>query len=121
MGSPEPAVAAPHGWAGAEAAVTLEGSSKTQLLFRPPGARCGVWHHTPWWHCKDPASVFDLMAVTSLLPFWLCRLITLVLTSNCPSHGCAVPCRSLSSPAGAFGRSAFTGYLPRSSQLQVCI
>ena len=95
MGPPEPAVPAPQGWAGAEAAVTLEGSSKTQLLFRPPGARCGVWHHTPWWHCKDPASVFDLMAVTSLMPFWLCHLIVLVLTSKRPTHGCAVPCRIL--------------------------
>ena len=39
--------------AGAEAAVTLQrGPSKTQLLFRPPGARCGAWHHTPWWHCE---------------------------------------------------------------------
>ena len=75
MGSPEPTVAAPCAWAGAEAAVSLEGSSKTQLLFRPPGARCGVWHHTPWWHCENPA--FDLMAVTSLLPFCLCPFVWL--------------------------------------------
>ncbi|KAK9841749.1 hypothetical protein WJX81_000681 [Elliptochloris bilobata] len=27
-----------------------------QLVFRPQGARCGAWHHTPWWHCvlHDP-------------------------------------------------------------------
>ena len=51
----DPPVAALCGQAGAEASVTLEqGTGKTQLVFRPPGARCGAWHWTPWWHCAWP-------------------------------------------------------------------